>query len=161
MRLKIVWVGKTKNEPIRSLTADYLGRLRHLISCEVIEVPDVGKRRALRGESLLAAEGGAIEKLLGDRSLVVVLDENGRQFRSADFAAWFESEQNRGSCEIVFVIGGPEGISSEISGRAQLKLSLGRMTWTHEMCRVLLLEQVYRAFSILRKIPYHKWARGS
>jgi len=156
MQLKFIWVGKTKNEPIRSLTADYLGRLRHLISCEVIEVPDVGKRRALRGKTLLAAEGAEIEKLLGDRSLAVVLDENGRQLRSTDFAAWFESEQNRGRREIVFVIGGPEGISPGVSGRAQLRLSLGRMTWTHEMCRVLLLEQVYRAFSILRKIPYHK-----
>jgi 23S rRNA (pseudouridine1915-N3)-methyltransferase len=156
MHIKFVWVGKTKNEPIRSLTADYLGRLRHLISCEVIEVPDVGKRRALHGETLLTAEGAAIEKLLCDRSLVVVLDENGRQFSSVDFAAWFEAQQNRGGREVFFVIGGPEGISSEISGRAQLKLSLGRMTWTHEMCRVLLLEQVYRALSILRKIPYHK-----
>jgi len=156
MHVKFVWVGKTKNEPIRSLTADYLNRLRHLISCEVIEVPDVGKRRALRGESLLAAEAAEIEGQLEERSLVVLLDENGRQFGSADFAAWFESELNRGSREIVFVIGGPDGISQEISCRAQLKLSLGRMTWTHEMCRVLLLEQVYRAFGILRRIPYHK-----
>ena len=119
-------------------------------------MPDVGKRRALRGEALLAAEGAEIRKALDDRSLAVVLDEHGRQFSSADFAAWFETEQDRGRREIVFVIGGPEGISPEISGRAQLTLSLGRMTWTHEMCRVLLLEQVYRAFSILRKIPYHK-----
>jgi len=156
MHLKFVWVGKTKNEPLRSLIADYLGRLGHFISCEVIEVPDMGKRRALHGEALLTAEGAEIRKVLDDRSLAAVLDENGRQFRSADFAAWFEAEQDRGRREIVFVIGGPEGISSEISGRAQLKLSLGRMTWTHEMCRVLLLEQVYRAFSILRKIPYHK-----
>lgn len=127
-----------------------------MVSCEVAEVPDVGKRRALRGASLRAAEGTEIEKLLGDRSIVVALDEKGRQFGSAEFASWFESEQNRGSREVVFVIGGPDGISPEISGRAQIGLSLGKMTWTHEMCRVLLLEQVYRAFSILRKVPYHK-----
>jgi 23S rRNA (pseudouridine1915-N3)-methyltransferase len=156
MRVKFVWVGKTKNEPIRSLIADYLGRLRHMISCEVVEVPDVGKRRSLCGESLVAAEGAEIGKLLGERSVLVALDENGKQFTSVGFAGWFEAEQNRGDREIVFVIGGPTGISSEISGRARLLLSLGRMTWTHEMCRVLLLEQVYRALSIVRKIPYHK-----
>ncbi len=156
MHLKFVWVGKTRNEPIRSLIADYLGRLRHMISCEVIEIPDVSKRRALRRESLVAEEGEAIGKLLGERSVVVALDEKGRQFTSVAFAGWFESEQNRGGREVVFVIGGPTGISPEISDRARLVLSLGRMTWTHEMCRALLVEQVYRAFSILRNIPYHK-----
>ncbi len=156
MHVKFVWVGKTRNEPIRSLIADYLGRLRHMISCEVIEVPDVARRRSLRKESAVAAQGEEIGRLLGERSTVVVLDENGKQLTSVDFAAWFEAQQNRGEREAVFVIGGPTGVSSELSKRAKLVLSLGRMTWTHEMCRVLLLEQVYRAFAILRNIPYHK-----
>jgi 23S rRNA (pseudouridine1915-N3)-methyltransferase len=156
MHVRFVWVGKTKNKPISSMLSDYLDRLRHLTPCDVAEVPDVGKRRALTGEALLAAEAAEISKHLSDRSLVVVLDERGNQFTSTGFADWFESEQNRGTREIVFVIGGPEGVPSDVTGRARSRLSLGKMTWTHEMCRVLLLEQVYRAFSIMRRIPYHK-----
>jgi 23S rRNA (pseudouridine1915-N3)-methyltransferase len=156
MHLKFVWVGKTRNEPIRSLLRDYFDRLRHLTSCEITEVPDIGKRRSLHGEQLVAAESAEVRKHMTDRALVVVLDEQGREFRSGEFAAWIDAEQNRGTRDIIFVIGGPEGTSPETRERAQLKLSLGRMTWTHEMCRVLLLEQVYRAFSILRNIPYHK-----
>jgi 23S rRNA (pseudouridine1915-N3)-methyltransferase len=87
---------------------------------------------------------------------LVALDERGVQFTSQGFARWLESEQNTGARSLTFVIGGPEGLSSVISSRANLILSIGKMTWTHEMCRVLLLEQVYRALCIMRNIPYHR-----
>ncbi len=156
MRLKICWVGKTRNSQIGALVQDYLARLRHLIPCEIAEARDPARGVDLEGDKRRAAEAGQLLKLAEGSTRIVVLDERGRQFTSAEFARWFESEQNRGTREISFVIGGAEGISQTITERAHFVLSLGRMTWTHEMCRMLLLEQIYRAFGILRHIPYHK-----
>lgn len=156
MQVKILWVGKTKNAVLRSLLSDYLGRIRHLIPCEVIEARDLAKRQSIRAEDLVAAEGEELARFIPDNGRLVALDETGTQFNSRDFARWFESEQNRGARVITFVIGGAEGLSRTISGKAHLVLSLGKMTWTHEMCRILLLEQIYRAQCILRNIPYHK-----
>jgi 23S rRNA (pseudouridine1915-N3)-methyltransferase len=156
MRIKICWVGKTQNAPIRSLLSDYLARLSHLTSIEIVEVPDLSKRRGLRGAALLLAEGEEIALSLTSDGRKVVLDERGTQFSSLEFARWIEAGQIQGTREIAFIIGGPEGIGRALSEQAHLKLSLGKMTWTHEMARVLLLEQIYRALCILRNIPYHK-----
>jgi 23S rRNA (pseudouridine1915-N3)-methyltransferase len=156
MRFKICWVGKTQNASIRSLLSDYLARLSHLTSVEIVEVPDFSKRRGLRGSALLAAEGEGIARYLASDGRRVVLDECGTQFSSQEFARWIEAGQIQGTREIAFIIGGPEGIEQTLAAQAHLKLSLGKMTWTHEMARVLLLEQVYRALCILRNIPYHK-----
>jgi 23S rRNA (pseudouridine1915-N3)-methyltransferase len=155
MHLRIIWVGKTRNSSIQALIADYLERLRHLTSCEIIETRDFSKGKDPGGARRLAAEAVEIKRNLG-AGRVVALDENGAQFTSGDFARWFEKELNQGTRELAFVLGGPLGMSPELGEHAHLQLSLGRMTWTHEMCRVLLLEQLYRAFSILRNIPYHK-----
>ncbi len=124
--------------------------------CEVIETRDLSKRRSLGAAELIAAEGEELAKHVPENGRVVALDETGSQFTSRDFARWLESEQNGGVRGIAFVIGGPEGLSQRITKRANLTLSLGKMTYTHEMCRVLLLEQVYRALCIMRNIPYHK-----
>jgi 23S rRNA (pseudouridine1915-N3)-methyltransferase len=156
MRIKICWVGKTQNAPIRSLLSDYLARLSHLTSIEIVEVPNLSKRRGLRGAALLLAEGEEIARALTSNGRKVVLDERGTQFSSLEFARWIEAGQIQGTREIAFIIGGPEGIGRALSEQAHLKLSLGKMTWTHEMARVLLLEQIYRALCILRNIPYHK-----
>jgi len=110
----------------------------------------------LHGEELRSAESSEIEKRVSETARVVVLDADGTELTSLDFARWFQKERNRGTRDLVFVIGGPEGISKRIVDRANLRLSLGGMTWTHELARVLLLEQVYRAFSILENSPYHK-----
>lgn len=156
MRLKVFWVGKTRNASIRALCEEYLERARHLVPCEIVEIRDLSKGRGLRGLQLKAAEGAEIEKHLTPDSRIVVLDERGSEFSSPDFAKWFQREQNSGTRGINFIIGGPEGISEALLRRAYLSLSLGKMTWTHEMSRVLLLEQIYRAFSVLRNIPYQK-----
>jgi 23S rRNA (pseudouridine1915-N3)-methyltransferase len=155
MHVRIIWVGKTRNSSIQALISDYLERLRHLTSCEIIETRDFSKGKDPGGARRLAAEAVEIKRNLG-AGRVVALDENGAQFTSGDFARWFEKELNQGTRELAFVLGGPLGMSPELGEHAHLRLSLGRMTWTHEMCRVLLLEQLYRAFSILRNIPYHK-----
>ncbi len=156
MRIKVCWIGKTQNAQIKSLLADYLGRLNHLLPIEILEVPDLSKRRQLKGAALRAAEAAAFDSALARDCRRVVLDESGRQLSSLEFARWLETEQVHGVRELAFVIGGPEGIDRAFSKRAHLSLSLGKMTWTHEMARLLLLEQVYRALSILRNIPYHK-----
>jgi 23S rRNA (pseudouridine1915-N3)-methyltransferase len=156
MNIKFLWVGKTKNLPIRILLADYQERIRHWVSCDIIETRDLSKKKSLRAADLIAEEGEDLRKYIPEHGRLVALDETGTQFTSSGFARWLESEQNSGVRTIAFVIGGPEGLSRVISGRAHLIVSLGKMTWTHEMCRVLLMEQVYRAFCIMRKIPYHK-----
>jgi 23S rRNA (pseudouridine1915-N3)-methyltransferase len=156
MQIKIFWVGKTKSESIRNLFDDYLSRIRHMVSCEIVETKDLSKRRSLRGAELLTAEAEEIARFLGDNSRIVALDEKGKEFSSAEFARWFDAEQNRGSREIDFIIGGPDGLDPSIMTRSHLRLSLGKMTWTHEMCRLLLIEQIYRALGMLRNIPYHR-----
>ncbi len=156
MHLKIFWVGKTRNRLISTLCEDYLDRLQRMVSCEVVQIRDLSRGRGLRGAHLKSAEGSEIAKHLPESARLVFLDEGGTELSSGDFARWFQKEQNQGTRELDFVIGGTDGISSELLRRAHLRLSLGKMTWTHEMVRVLLLEQIYRAFSILQNSPYHK-----
>jgi 23S rRNA (pseudouridine1915-N3)-methyltransferase len=159
MQIKILWVGKTKNAAIKSLWTEYLERLRHLVSCEIVEIRDLSKVRGLRGERLRSAEGAALEEALSTRARLVVLDAKGKEFSSEEFARWLQTEQIRGVSGIEFVIGGAEGICDALLRRAHLTFSLGKLTWTHEMVRALLLEQIYRAFCILRNIPYHRGER--
>jgi 23S rRNA (pseudouridine1915-N3)-methyltransferase len=156
MRIKFLWVGKTKNSFIRSLLADYLERICHLVPCEIVETRDISKIKTLRPSELVTAEGEGLSRQIPDSGRLIALDEKGTQYTSNDFARWLESEQNSGARVITFVIGGPEGLSRNITSRAHMILSMGKMTWTHEMCRMLLLEQVYRALCIMRRIPYHK-----
>ncbi len=156
MRIKFLWVGKTKNTSVRSLMLDYLGRVRHFVPCEVVETRDLSKRRSIPSAELIEGEGKELARHVPESGRLVALDEKGVQFSSQAFADWLESEQNKGVRIITFVMGGPEGLSDLILKRAHLMLSMGKMTWTHEMCRMLLLEQVYRALCILRNIPYHK-----
>jgi 23S rRNA (pseudouridine1915-N3)-methyltransferase len=160
MQIKILWVGKTKNAAIKSLWTDYLERLRHLVSCEIVEIRDLAKVRGLRGAGLRSAEAAVLEAALSAKSRFVVLDAKGKEFSSEEFARWLQTEQVRGVSEIDFIIGGAEGVCDALLRRAHLTFSLGKLTWTHEMVRVLLLEQIYRAFCILRNIPYHRGERG-
>jgi 23S rRNA (pseudouridine1915-N3)-methyltransferase len=156
MHIKFLWVGKTKNSSLRDLISDYVKRIRHLVPCEVLEIRDLSKKRSLPVAGLIEEEGKEIAKAVPQSGRCVALDETGTQFTSQGFARWLESEQNTGARTLTFVIGGPEGLSPIISSRAHLILSMGKMTWTHEMCRVLLLEQVYRSLCIMRNIPYHR-----
>lgn len=156
MRLRFLWVGKTKNSYIKGLATDYLGRIRHMVPCEVIETRDLTRKRSLTAAALVEGEAEEFARHLTASGKVVALDEKGTQLSSSGFSRWIQSEFNSGGRSITFVIGGPEGLSSKITERADMVLSIGKMTWTHEMCRALLLEQVYRALCILRGIPYHK-----
>jgi 23S rRNA (pseudouridine1915-N3)-methyltransferase len=160
MRIKFLWVGKTRNPSVKSLTKDYLDRIRRWAACEVVETPDPGKKRSVKPAALVEIEGEELARRLNDAGRIVALDETGTQFSSNDFARWLESERISGTKAITFVIGGPEGLSRTVKDRAYRIVSLGMMTWPHELCRVLLLEQVYRAFCIIHNIPYHKVGAG-
>jgi 23S rRNA (pseudouridine1915-N3)-methyltransferase len=156
MKFKILWIGKTKSPPIQALAADYLERIRRMTPCEILEIRDPAKGRTSQAAERIRMEGEDIARRLPKAAFVVVLDETGKQYASEEFARWLETEQNSGTKEMAFIIGGPDGQSRDVVASARMVLSLGKMTWTHEMCRALLLEQIYRALCILHKIPYHK-----
>lgn len=156
MRFRFAWVGKTKDASLRNLEADYAARIGRLVPVEIDPVRDAVRGRRPLGAAAARDEALRLEKVTKRSALLVALDETGTEFTSREFAAWLRSAENTGAREIVFVAGGPDGLDESIRKRCTLSLALGRMTWTHEMCRVLLLEQVYRALCILRNIPYHK-----
>jgi 23S rRNA (pseudouridine1915-N3)-methyltransferase len=147
MKLHFVWVGKTKNSHFLALQQDYAGRLSHFAKCAFTDVRD-GPNKETEGKRIL-------EKL-NPNTLVCLLDVEGQALSSHDLAAQIERWQNAGSKEITFVIGGANGVFSEVADRANVKVSLSFLTLTHEMARVVLLEQLYRAYTIIKGFPYQK-----
>jgi 23S rRNA (pseudouridine1915-N3)-methyltransferase len=146
MKFRFLWVGKTKDKNWRALETEYLARLSHFVRCEIVEIKDANK----------AIEGKRILDNLNQSSFVCLLDVKGRSVSSHDLAKQVENWQNRGLKEITFIIGGAEGIASEVVERADYSLSLSFLTFTHEMARVVMLEQIYRAFTIIKGFPYQK-----
>jgi 23S rRNA (pseudouridine1915-N3)-methyltransferase len=154
MFLRLIWVGKTKNEHLRALTEDYLARLRRFIRCEVTELRESAARTEREG---IEDEGKRIIGALRTDALVVLLDVEGRQtWSSLELSGEIEKWQLGGRREVAFVIGGHNGVSGEVRERAHLRWSLSRLTLTHEMVRVVLAEQLYRAYTIIHGMPYQK-----
>jgi 23S rRNA (pseudouridine1915-N3)-methyltransferase len=150
MKFKFLWVGKTKNEHWRALQEEYLGRLSHFVNCEIAEVKDAS------GPNSIEIEGNRIMASLNQSTFVTLLDVKGRTLSSPELAAQIDKWQIRSLREVTFVIGGADGVSREVADRADFALSLSFLTFTHEMARVVLLEQLYRAFTIIRGFPYQK-----
>ena len=146
MKFRFLWVGKTKDKNWRSLQEEYFARLSHFVRCEIVEIKDSTKE----------IEGKLILEKLNQSHFVCVLDVKGRSISSHDLAANLENWQNRGLKEVTFIIGGAEGVASEVVERADNSLSLSFLTFTHEMARVVMLEQLYRAFTIIKGFPYQK-----
>ena len=146
MKFRFLWVGKTKDKNWRALQEEYFARLSHFVRCEIIEIKDSGKE----------IEGKLILDKLNQSTFVCLLDVKGRSISSHDLAANLENWQNRGLKEVTFIIGGAEGVASEVVERADNSLSLSFLTFTHEMARVVMLEQLYRAFTIIKGFPYQK-----
>ncbi len=153
MRLRLVWIGKTRNEHVRALVEDYAGRLARFTRCEVTELRESG---AQDERAVVAEESRRIEEALRPEAFVVLLDVEGRQWSSPELAAELERWQGRGLKELAFVVGGHLGVTPELKARAGVRWSLSRLTLTHELARVLLVEQLYRAHTILRGLPYQK-----
>ena len=146
MRFRFIWVGKTKDKNWRALQEEYAARLAHFVKFEVVEIKDANKE----------TEGKLISEKLNQSHFVCLLDVKGRSISSHDLAAKLENWQNRGLKEVTFIIGGAEGVASEVVERADYSLSLSFLTFTHEMARVVMLEQLYRAFTIIKGFPYQK-----
>lgn len=151
--MRFVWVGKTRDEHLRALVDQYLKRLRRFARCEVSEVRESGARAKEAG---IEDEGRRILGGLHPDALVVLLDVAGREWSSLELAAQVEKWQAASVKEIAFIIGGHRGVSREVSERANVRWSLSRLTLTHEMARVLLAEQIYRAYTIMHGLPYQK-----
>jgi 23S rRNA (pseudouridine1915-N3)-methyltransferase len=144
VKLQIAWIGKTKEVAIRALTDEYLKRISHYVGMESHEM---NSEPALL--DLAADTKGRTAPVL------ILLDARGRQFTSEEFANLLRDQQDRGTQNLFFAIGGADGFSDTARGAADLILSFGKMTLAHELARVVLLEQIYRAFTILRGHPYH------
>ena len=154
MKITLLWVGKTRNVHLKSLIEDYWTRLEHFCELSVREVQPVksetakGRLAILEGEKLLAR----VDAL----DHVVLLDSTGKSLTTERFAAWLSKHRDQSTRNLVFVIGGHEGLSESVRRRADFCLSLSPLTFTHEMARCLLLEQIYRAFNVIQGFPYHK-----
>ena len=152
MRFRIIWVGKTRDARLRALIEDYAERLSHFVRCEVTEIKELGRT----DKTGIDKESRRISDALRAGSITVLLDPEGAEWTSHELAAQVKNWEGSGVKEIAFVIGGPNGLGPEITARADKRWSLSRLTLTHEMARVLLLEQLYRAFTIVHGLPYQK-----
>jgi 23S rRNA (pseudouridine1915-N3)-methyltransferase len=144
VKLKVVWIGKTKNPAIQALTDDYLKRIRRYLDAEGTSLPDEPSLLKLREKS-------------GTRPahVIVLLDARGRQLTSEEFSEFLKNHQDRNPQPLVLAIGPADGFSDAARKAAAATISLGKMTLAHELARIVLLEQVYRAFTILKGHPYH------
>lgn len=154
MTITLIAIGRTDNEQLNSLIQIYLNRLKHYINFNFIIIPDI-KRKNLNEALQKKLEGEQILKNLSPGDEVVLLDEKGKGYTSEKFADFLQKNMNRSVRNLVFVIGGPYGFSDEIYEKANGKISLSSMTFSHQMVRLFFVEQVYRAFTILRNEPYH------
>ena len=152
MRIRFIWPGKTKDEHLRALVAEYLKRLSRFVHCELIETRD-GRAKEQAG---MARESRHILDAIPKGSMAVLLDVKGREWSSPELADEVSRWENDSVKEVAVVIGGPDGVSDELSARAQKRWRLSRLTLTHEMARVVVLEQLYRAYTINRGLPYQK-----
>ena len=155
MKIRLVTIGKTDAGWVRTGMDVYRDRLRHYIGFSVTELPDIKNPGAMNREQLKIREGKLILKNLAPSDHVILLDEKGREFSSTEWASDLEDKLSHLSGDLVFVIGGAYGFSEAVYSRCRSKMSLSRMTFSHQMVRVIFLEQLYRAFTIMRGEPYH------
>lgn len=154
MRITLLVVGKTTDPRLQSLIEDYQQRLKHYIPFEFVVVPDIKNAKTLSQEQLKSAEGQAILSFLTPAMDVLLLDEHGRELRSIEYADFLQKKMGSGR-DLTLVIGGAYGFSKEVYDRANGKISLSQMTFSHQMIRLMAIEQIYRAMTILRGEPYH------
>lgn len=155
MNIKLLAIGKTDHKALQELISAYEHRLKHYIKFELEIIPDIKNAKNLSEAQQKDKEGEAILKKLNATDAMLLLDENGKQYSSVDFSSFLQKKMNSGIKQLVFVIGGPYGFSKAVYQKAQGKISLSKMTFSHQMVRLFVVEQLYRAFTILRNEPYH------
>ncbi len=156
VKIEFVLVGKTKDRRFAEIQDEYLKRVRHYYPARIRVVAEQRRTDTHQQASLDRREAKLIEEKLSSVDYVIVLDERGEQTTSRDLARFLREREEQSTASVVFILGGHQGLSREIRDRSDRVLSLSRMTLPHEMARVVLLEQVYRAATILRGVPYHK-----
>lgn len=155
MNIDLVVVGKTDSREVDALVEMYAKRINFYAKFSIVYLPDVKNTRKLSQAQQRTAEGETILRQVGDGDYLLLLDEHGEELRSVEFAAWMQKRMAGGLRRLVFVIGGPYGFSDAVYSRADGKLSLSRMTFSHQIVRAIFTEQLYRAFTIIRNEPYH------
>ena len=154
MRIKLLVVGKTTDSRIVSLIDDYQNRLKHYVPFSLEVLPELRNAKSLSEEQQKTAEGEMILKAVSAAEEMILLDEHGKEFRSMEFSEYLQKKMSAGR-DIVFVVRGPYGFSEAVYARANGKISLSKMTFSHQMVRLFFVEQIYRAMTILRHEPYH------
>jgi len=155
MKITLLTMGRNGDKGIEALVDRYVGRLSHYVRFEVRDLSDVRLKGTVSAERQKEAEGQVILGAVAPRDFVMLLDERGKDYTSRGFAEMIERQMATQSRDIVFVVGGPFGFSKAVYDRADAMMSLSRMTLTHEMVRLFFVEQVYRAFTIIRGESYH------
>lgn len=155
MKFILLVVGKTVEKHYITAIADYVERTKHYTSFDMEVIPELKNTKSLSMEQQKEKEGELILKALQPGDVVVLLDEHGKEFRSVEFANWIERKMHAVNKRLVFIIGGPYGFAPSVYAAAQEKISLSKMTFSHQMIRLIFVEQLYRALSILNNSPYH------
>lgn len=155
MTIKLIAIGKTDNKNLIALIEDYTKRLGHYIKFEFDIIPDLKKVKHLSESQQKDKEGELILSKTQKSDVLILLDENGKQLDSVTFADYLQKHMNSGIKTLIFVIGGPYGFSEAVYKRANAKLGLSKMTFSHQMVRLFFIEQLYRGFTILKNEPYH------
>lgn len=154
MKITLILVGKTADKLYIEGIKDYADRINHYIPFDIKTIPELKNCKNLSEQQQKDKEGELILKNIDKKSFITLLDEHGKELRSMEFASWIENKQQT-TRHLTFVIGGPYGFSQAVYDRADNKLSLSRMTFSHQMARLIFTEQLYRACAIIKKEPYH------
>ena len=155
MNIKLIAIGKTDNKSLQTLIDEYTKRLGFYIKFDLEVIPDIKNVKNLSESEQKAKEGQLIISKLTPTDQLILLDENGKEFNSVGFSDFLQKKMNSGIKTLVFVIGGPYGFSEEVYQKAQGKVALSQMTFSHQMVRLFVIEQIYRGFTILNNEPYH------
>lgn len=155
MKITLLMIGKTDAAYISEGMNEYLNRLKHYVKFETIVIPDVRKGKNTTPEMQKSQEGELILAKKSSLAEMHLFDENGKLFTSRQFAGFIEKKQVAGTRELIFVIGGPYGFSQKVYENAHSRISLSKMTFSHQMARLLCVEQIYRAYTIINGEPYH------
>lgn len=155
MKTTLIVVGRTMEKHYITAIDDYIRRTKHYISFDMEVIPELKGTKNLSTDQQKEKEGELICKAFQPGDVIVLLDENGKEYRSVDFASWMEKKLANVNKRLVFVIGGPYGFSEKVYQAAHEKISLSKMTFSHQMIRLIFVEQVYRAMNILNGGPYH------
>jgi 23S rRNA (pseudouridine1915-N3)-methyltransferase len=155
MKIKLILVGKTEVEYLQSGVNDYRMRVTHYIPFEIIEIPALKNQVSLSSDVLKSKEAQSIEKFIRQGDVVILLDENGKEMRSVEFAAFLNKQFISGAKNLVFVVGGAFGFDESFKRKAAFLLSLSKMTFPHQLVRLFFTEQLYRALTILKGESYH------